>query len=67
MAFRIKMDFSLHQTINPWMGIGLISLMCFWVVLYFFVHKTDAFTNNYLDNNGSALQKYTVQDSTVAN
>ena len=36
----------LKQTVNQWLCIALISLMCFWVVLYYFVHKTTAIGNN---------------------
>jgi len=30
------------------MCIALVSVMCFWVVLNYFVQKTEAFGNNYI-------------------
>ncbi|MEK7646474.1 MAG: hypothetical protein AAB381_02155 [Patescibacteria group bacterium] len=32
-------NFSGKQIINQWLGISLISLMCFWTVLYYVVNK----------------------------
>jgi hypothetical protein len=35
-------NLDLRQPINQWLGIGLISMMCFWVVLYYFTHNAFA-------------------------
>jgi len=32
-------NFSGTQVVNQWLGISLISLMCFWTVLYYVVHQ----------------------------
>ncbi|MBU6231973.1 MAG: hypothetical protein KGI45_03195 [Patescibacteria group bacterium] len=39
-------DFSLRQRVNQWLGIALISLMCFWVVLYYLVNRSEAIASN---------------------
>ena len=39
-------SFDLRQPVNQWMCIALISLMCFWVVLFYFVNRTEAFGNS---------------------
>ncbi|MDE1974931.1 MAG: hypothetical protein KGI49_00220 [Patescibacteria group bacterium] len=39
-------SFDLRQPVNQWLGIALIGVMCFWVVLYYFVHKTEAFAES---------------------
>lgn len=36
----MRTDLSLKQTVNQWLSIALISLICFWVVLFYFVNKT---------------------------
>lgn len=36
----MRTDLSLRQTVNQWLSIALISLMCFWVVLFYLVNKT---------------------------
>lgn len=33
------------QNVNQWLGIALISLMCFWVVLYYLADKANAVGN----------------------
>jgi len=46
---KIDLRLDLKQPVNQWMGIALIGMMCFWVVLYYFVNKTEAFGNNYIN------------------
>lgn len=36
----------LHQKVNTYLGIALISLMAFWTVLYYFTHTAEAIGNN---------------------
>lgn len=38
------------QVINQWIGITFIALICFWVVLYYFVNRTEAFGETYTGN-----------------
>jgi hypothetical protein len=40
-------SFDLRQPVNQWLGIALISIMCFWVVLFYFTHKTQAIAESY--------------------
>lgn len=35
----MRTDLSLKQTVNQWLSIALISLICFWVVLFYLVNK----------------------------
>ena len=53
-------SFDLQQPINQWLCIALISLMCFFVVLYYLVHSTEAFADNVstinISNNRSAFK-----------
>jgi len=37
----------LRQPVNQWICIALLALMCFWVVLYYLVHRAEAFGNDY--------------------
>ena len=46
-------SFDLQQPVNQWLGIALISLMCFFVVLYYLVHRTEAFGVNLASVNSS--------------
>ena len=48
--------FDLRQPINQWLGIALISLMCFWVVLFYLTHKTAAFADSLTAN--AAMTQY---------
>lgn len=52
-------SFDLHQQVNQWMCIALISLMCFWVVLNYFVQKTEAFGYDYLRGRNEVIQSAT--------
>ena len=36
-----------HQQVNQWLCIALISFMCFWVVLYYLINRTEAFGDAY--------------------
>ncbi len=38
------------QVVNQWICIAFICLLCFWVVLYYFVNKTEAFGINYISS-----------------
>lgn len=49
----------LRQQVNQWMCIALISLMCFWVVLNYFVQKTEAFGYDYLHGRNEVIQSAT--------
>jgi len=33
-------SFNLRQPVNQWLGIGLVSAMCLWVVVYYFVNSS---------------------------
>ncbi|MFA6432453.1 MAG: hypothetical protein WCV82_01380 [Candidatus Paceibacterota bacterium] len=48
MPPRSFFSLDLRQQVNQWMCIALVSVMCFWVVLNYFVQKTEAFGNNYI-------------------
>ncbi len=37
------------QVINQWIAMTFIAVICFWVVLYYFVNRTEAFGNDYLE------------------
>lgn len=41
-------SFDLHQQVNQWLCIALISLMAFLVVLYYLVNQAEAFGNDYV-------------------
>lgn len=59
------MRMNMRQKINPWLGIALVGLMCFWVVLYFFVHKTDAFGFNFLQVSDKNEHRYLKEESVI--
>jgi hypothetical protein len=44
----MKTTFDLHQQVNQYLCIALIALLGFFVVLYYFVHKAEAFGNFYV-------------------
>lgn len=46
---------SSKQVVNQWLGIAFISLICFWVVLYYFVNMTEAFGEAYILNAQSSV------------
>ena len=37
----------LRQPVNQYLGIALISVMCFWVVIYYFANKTQIIGENF--------------------
>ncbi len=41
-------SFDLRQQVNQWICLALIALLAFLVVLYYFVHKAEAFGNFYV-------------------
>ncbi len=47
---------SSKQAVNQWLGIAFIALICFWVVLYYFVNKTEAFGEIYIYNVRTAYE-----------
>jgi len=40
-------NLSLGQHVNQWLSIALISLMCFWVVLYNYVKQSEILGDQY--------------------
>ncbi|MCX6715563.1 MAG: hypothetical protein NT077_00930 [Candidatus Taylorbacteria bacterium] len=49
---------SQSQMVNQWIGMAFVALICFWVVLYYFVNKTEAFANDYVFSTTSSISKY---------
>ena len=49
-SFSLSSVTDLKNPVNQWLCIALIALICFWVVLYYFVNKTEAFGNNLARN-----------------
>lgn len=47
------MHFNAHQNVNSGLSIALISLMCFWVVLFYFKSKTEIVANAALAHQSS--------------
>ncbi len=39
----------MKQPVNQWLCIALISLLCFWTVLYYFTQTAQAIGENYAD------------------
>lgn len=38
----------LKQPVNQWLGIALVSLMCFWTVLFYSVNKVQGIGESYV-------------------
>lgn len=38
----------LKQPVNQWLCIALMGVMCFWVVIYYFVNQTEAVGNAFV-------------------
>lgn len=38
----------LKQSVNQWLGIGLLVVMCFWVVVYYFVNSTAVVSDKFV-------------------
>lgn len=55
---KISLAASPKQAVNQWLGIAFIALICFWVVLYYFVNKTEAFGETYVLTIQSSVDKY---------
>lgn len=36
------LNFDWDQPVNQWLGIAIISVMCFWTVMYYVVHTADS-------------------------
>ena len=49
-------SFDLRQPVNQWLCFALIGLMAFWVVLYYFVNRTSAFANDYVQTTYAAAK-----------
>jgi hypothetical protein len=47
--FKDRLKTSLRQPINQWLGVTLLSLICFWVVLFYLTHKTQAVADAYAE------------------
>ena len=45
-SFTLSSATDLKNPVNQWLCIAFIALVCFWVVLYYFVNKTEAFGNS---------------------
>lgn len=43
MHSRPFISFDLRQPINQWIALAFVALLCFWVVLYYMVHRAEAF------------------------
>lgn len=41
-------NLDLRQPVNQWLGIALVSLMCFWVVLYYFAQKSELVAQSFV-------------------
>jgi len=41
-------NLDLRQPVNQWLGIGLLTAMCFWVVVYYFVNSTEIVSNKFV-------------------
>ena len=40
--------FDLRQPVNQWLGIGLLLVMCFWVVVYYFANSTEIISDKFV-------------------
>jgi hypothetical protein len=49
-------NFDLKQPVNQWLGIALVSVMCFWVVVYYLANRTVIIGDNF-------VQASTLRDS----
>ncbi len=38
------------QSVNQWLCIALLGLICFWVVLFYIIHKAEAIADNFSDS-----------------
>lgn len=45
-SFSVASVTDLRNPVNQWLCIAFLALLCFWVVLYYFVNKTEAFANS---------------------
>ena len=41
-------NFDLHQLVNSWLCITLISLMCLWVALFYYLDRGDSLAHNFV-------------------
>ena len=46
------------QVVNQWIGMTFIAVICFWVVLYYFINKTEAFGSDYVNSVKISNHKY---------
>jgi len=53
-SFTLSPVTDLKNPVNQWLCIALVGLVCFWVVLYYFVNKTEAFANTLAENPASS-------------
>lgn len=49
-SFRLLSVADLREPVNQWLCIAFIGLVSFWVVLYYFVNRTEAVGNNLIQN-----------------
>ena len=47
-----------RQKVNSSLCIALISLMCFWTVLYYLGHRAEQIGNSYIEQVGSQLGNF---------
>jgi hypothetical protein len=53
-SFTLSSVTDLKNPVNQWLCIAFVALLCFWVVLYYFVNKTEAFANTLADSPSSS-------------
>ena len=53
-SFSLSSVSDLKNPVNQWLCIAFVALLAFWVVLYYFVNKTEAFANSLGDSPSTA-------------